>query len=129
MLLCLSGRAQPGSLDATFGVGAKVLTDIDQTPNVTNSVLVQPDGKIIVVGYCSPIDYTGYFAIARYKMVRLIQTLDLTDLLPQVLMMMRTSHSLPFCNPTERSLQPVTLGLELPMTLQWSDITRTGQKI
>ncbi|MCF0069175.1 hypothetical protein LZD49_01745 [Dyadobacter sp. CY261] len=66
-LLSLMTHAQPGSLDASFGNGGKVLTNVDQTRNVTNSVLVQPDGKIVVVGYCRPVDYEGYFALARYN--------------------------------------------------------------
>lgn len=69
LFLATSGRlvAQPGSLDASFGTGGKVLTNVDQTRNVTNSVLVQPDGKIVVVGYCTPVDYTGYFTLVRYN--------------------------------------------------------------
>lgn len=67
---CLFGgiiHAQPGSLDASFGNGGKVLTNIDQTRNIANSILVQPDGKIVVVGYCTPVDYSGYFSLVRYN--------------------------------------------------------------
>lgn len=67
VVFCLSGKAQPGALDVNFGNGGKVLTNIDQTRNVTNSVLVQSDGKIVVVGYSTPADYTGYFTLVRYN--------------------------------------------------------------
>ena len=66
-LVALLTCAQPGTLDASFGNGGKVLTNVDQTRNVTNSVLVQPDGKIVVVGYCTPVDYSGYFTLVRYN--------------------------------------------------------------
>lgn len=66
-LVTLLTYSQPGSIDASFGNGGKVLTNVDQTRNVTNSVLVQPDGKIVVVGYCTPVDYSGYFTLVRYN--------------------------------------------------------------
>ncbi len=67
VVFCLSGNAQPGALDTNFGDGGKVLTNIDLTRNVANSVLIQADGKIVVVGYCTPVDYTGYFTLVRYN--------------------------------------------------------------
>jgi uncharacterized delta-60 repeat protein len=60
-------QAQPGSLDQTFGQGGKVVTDIGQTNNVPNSVLIQPDGKIIVIGYSTPAQYQSYISIVRYN--------------------------------------------------------------
>lgn len=40
-----------GSLDNTFGIGGIVITDIDSTSlDVGNSVVIQPDGKIVVAG-------------------------------------------------------------------------------
>jgi uncharacterized delta-60 repeat protein len=59
--------AQPGSLDPSFGNGGKVITDIDHFRNGTNSALVQPDGKLVVIGYSSEFPQTGYFCILRYN--------------------------------------------------------------
>jgi uncharacterized delta-60 repeat protein len=39
-----------GSLDSSFGSGGKVLTDIGATLDQANSIVVQPDGKILVTG-------------------------------------------------------------------------------
>jgi uncharacterized delta-60 repeat protein len=58
---------QSGSLDASFGSGGKVTTDV--TPgrfDVGRSVALQPDGKIVLAGLtegASPED----FAVARYE--------------------------------------------------------------
>ena len=62
-----------GSLDASFGTGGKVLTDLDNNPNtdeIINSAAIQPDGKIVVGGSASVISGNAsrpYFAIARYN--------------------------------------------------------------
>ncbi|CAG5068792.1 hypothetical protein DYBT9623_01524 [Dyadobacter sp. CECT 9623] len=59
--------AQSGTLDPTFGNGGKVITDIDHFRNATNSAVIQPDGKLVVVGYSSEFPQTGYFCIMRYN--------------------------------------------------------------
>ncbi|WP_171036470.1 T9SS type A sorting domain-containing protein [Dyadobacter sediminis] len=59
--------AQSGMLDASFGQNGKVVTDVDQTRNIATSVLVQDDGKIIMAGYCTPVDYNAYFTLVRYN--------------------------------------------------------------
>jgi uncharacterized delta-60 repeat protein len=62
-----------GSLDASFGAGGKVLTDLDNNPNTSEtlrSVAIQPDGKIVVGGSASVISGNaslGVFAIVRYN--------------------------------------------------------------
>jgi uncharacterized delta-60 repeat protein len=62
-----------GSLDASFGTGGKVLTDLDNNPNTSESirsVAIQPDGKIVVGGSAAVISGNAsrdYFAIARYN--------------------------------------------------------------
>src|SRR5262249_55680148 len=56
-----------GTLDSSFGVGGKVTTDFGLTDQAS-SVVVQPDGKIIVAGGTFlnfPAD--GQFALARYN--------------------------------------------------------------
>ena len=59
LLLPLNVMAQQaGDLDATFGVGGKVLTDISGNNDEGQDVVLQPDGKIVVAGY-SPIVQKG----------------------------------------------------------------------
>jgi uncharacterized delta-60 repeat protein len=56
-----------GTLDATFGTGGKVVTSIGIYSDGSNSVKVQSDGKIIVVGYSINAAGTNNdFAIVRY---------------------------------------------------------------
>lgn len=57
--------SQAGILDASFGTGGLVTTDIGGTENDATSVVIQSDGKILLAGYA----YTGpntHFAVARY---------------------------------------------------------------
>lgn len=50
--------AQPGSLDYTFGTGGKVITPVGNSIDYARSVVVQPDGKIVLAGYsCSDSNY------------------------------------------------------------------------
>jgi uncharacterized delta-60 repeat protein len=56
-----------GSLDASFGSGGKVTTNIAGATDLGNAVALQPDGKIVVVGACDPSGSFDYhFALARY---------------------------------------------------------------
>jgi uncharacterized delta-60 repeat protein len=60
-----------GSLDATFGVGGKVVTDFQNHFDVARAVALQNDGKILVAGvstnYSVP-PFTGEdFGVARYN--------------------------------------------------------------
>jgi uncharacterized delta-60 repeat protein len=57
-----------GTLDSSFGIGGKVTTDFGLTDQAS-SVVVQPDGKIIVAGgtYPSFPAGGGQFALARYN--------------------------------------------------------------
>jgi len=55
-----------GSLDATFGQGGKVTTDVGASSDQANAVALQQDGKIVVAGY----SWTGAntdFALVRYN--------------------------------------------------------------
>ncbi len=54
-----------GALDDTFGTGGIVTTNIGPGYDIANGVVIQPDGKIIVVG--SSGTYHPAFAIARYE--------------------------------------------------------------
>jgi uncharacterized delta-60 repeat protein len=48
-----------GTLDATFGTGGEVLTDLGTPNDSANAIALQPDGRILVVG-------SGYFAPGGY---------------------------------------------------------------
>ena len=39
-----------GSLDPSFGVGGKVITDLAESGNAANDIVIQPDGKIVAAG-------------------------------------------------------------------------------
>jgi len=57
-----------GTLDETFGVGGKVQTDFPGLAAVASSVVVQPDGKIVVAGGAFPLfTFAGDFKVARYN--------------------------------------------------------------
>lgn len=56
-----------GSLDLTFGGTGKVTTDFANSVEVPSSILIQPDGKIVVAGYMINSASTDNFALARYN--------------------------------------------------------------
>ncbi|MBL0340867.1 MAG: hypothetical protein IPP71_08045 [Bacteroidetes bacterium] len=55
-----------GALDATFGVNGLVSVDIGGQPDEVRSVLLQPDGKILVSGQ-SRVNLMRDFSIARFE--------------------------------------------------------------
>ncbi len=62
--------AQPGTLDPSFGVGGYVTTDFGfHELDESETILVQPDGKILVGGaaFAGPSTSIGDFALARYN--------------------------------------------------------------
>ncbi len=55
-----------GTLDNTFGTGGKIITSISNSDDKAYSVVIQPDGKIIVTGSCwNGSNYD--FAVVRYN--------------------------------------------------------------
>ena len=54
-----------GSLDTTFSGDGKVTTDFGEGDDHGYSVVMQPDGKIIVAGFV--FNYSGDFVLARYN--------------------------------------------------------------
>ena len=60
-----------GSLDATFGNGGKVTTDLMSLNDWAHDLLVQPDGKIVIAGgsqhYCGNQCTEDYTTFARYN--------------------------------------------------------------
>ena len=56
-----------GTLDATFGSGGTVTTNVAGVTDLGNAVALQPDGKIVVVGAVDPSHTFDYhFGLARY---------------------------------------------------------------
>jgi uncharacterized delta-60 repeat protein len=57
-----------GTLDTTFGSGGRVRTDFPGLAAVPSSVVIQPDGKIVVAGGAFPLfTFLGNFEIVRYN--------------------------------------------------------------
>ncbi len=57
-----------GTLDTTFGGGTgRVTTDFDGTHDVALSVVIQPDGKIVVAGVSLSSGNLGRLALVRYN--------------------------------------------------------------
>jgi uncharacterized delta-60 repeat protein len=57
-----------GTLDTTFGANGKVKTDFPGLAAVASSVVVQPDGKILVAGGAFPLfTFAGDFELVRYN--------------------------------------------------------------
>jgi uncharacterized delta-60 repeat protein len=54
-----------GTLDTTFGVGGIVTTDFNLDDDAANGVVIQPDAKIVAVGYANMGTFD--FALARYN--------------------------------------------------------------
>lgn len=50
VILVTQSYAQDGALDTSFGIGGKVITSINNDERA-NSLVIQGDGKIVVVGY------------------------------------------------------------------------------
>lgn len=59
-------KAQAGILDNTFGTRGKVVTSTENNDIFGESVLVQPDGKIIVAGYYKNVNNKD-FVVVRYN--------------------------------------------------------------
>lgn len=57
--------AQPGTLDASFGTGGKVLHSIGQKDDWAWCAALQPDGKIVAAGY-STVGFVQQQAVSRF---------------------------------------------------------------
>lgn len=55
-----------GTPDSTFGLSGLTVTDFGRD-EVADAVMVQPDGRIVVVGTSSSIGEASTFAVARYE--------------------------------------------------------------
>jgi len=56
-----------GSLDASFGGDGRVTTDLGSVDEEIHALILQPDGKIIVVGNAFSTSNYNNFAMARYN--------------------------------------------------------------
>jgi len=57
-----------GTLDSTFGSGGRVRTDFPGLAAVASSVIIQPDGKIVVAGGAFQLfTFLGNFKVVRYN--------------------------------------------------------------
>ena len=54
-----------GTVDTTFGTGGLLLIDFDSFAQSANAVLIQPDGKIIAIGYPNTESDDSDFLLAR----------------------------------------------------------------
>ncbi|MBL0237576.1 MAG: hypothetical protein IPQ02_13440 [Saprospiraceae bacterium] len=65
LISSINSIAQDGSLDQTFGVGGKVTKRVASYQAEAQSLVVQKDGKIVVVGYRENLD--NDIVIVRYN--------------------------------------------------------------
>jgi uncharacterized delta-60 repeat protein len=82
LLLPVGVMAQEaGDLDASFGVGGKVITDFGEN-DLGRAIALQPDGKIVVVGNAGPLidDNDNAITLAKFALARYLPdgTLDTT---------------------------------------------------
>ena len=56
-----------GALDNTFGTSGKVITNFTSYDDFATVLAIQPDGKIVVVGYTATGGSNWDFALARYN--------------------------------------------------------------
>ncbi|MBI4285756.1 MAG: hypothetical protein HY670_07665 [Chloroflexi bacterium] len=59
--------SSPGDLDPTFDTDGRVTTDFSGGNDVSQSVAIQTDGKIVAVGVTHMTASLGDFAVARYN--------------------------------------------------------------
>ena len=56
-----------GSIDSTFGLGGKVLSNFSSYGDSANSLIVQPDEKIVVGGGLNTVRFASDLLLARYN--------------------------------------------------------------
>jgi uncharacterized delta-60 repeat protein len=63
---CIARYDDTGQLDGGFNGSGKLVTSISDGEDAAESVLVQPDGKIVVAGRCIGLNGDVGFCLARY---------------------------------------------------------------
>jgi len=61
-------QAAPGDLDASFGNGGSIVANISEGRDVSTSVAVQKNGKIVVAGFSNSGGSLYKFALTRYNL-------------------------------------------------------------
>jgi uncharacterized delta-60 repeat protein len=64
--VCLARYLASGALDASFNSTGKLISPIGASDSVATAAALQPDGKIVVAGYCSN-GSNNDFCVARYE--------------------------------------------------------------
>jgi len=64
---CIARFDSNGTLDTSFGTGGKVIQFIGPDSDIGNSLAIQPDGKILLGGYCFRNVSSYDFCIARFN--------------------------------------------------------------
>jgi hypothetical protein len=72
--VCLARYNPIGSLDMSFNTTGKLISPIGASDNAATAVALQPDGKIVVAGYCSN-GSNNDFCLARYEAARLMRAI------------------------------------------------------
>jgi uncharacterized delta-60 repeat protein len=65
--IALARYLPTGALDHSFGQGGKLITDLGGSTEEVNSVILQPDGKIVAVGATNITDSESRFIVVRYN--------------------------------------------------------------
>jgi uncharacterized delta-60 repeat protein len=63
---CIARFNSDGTLDTTFGTSGKVIQPIGSLADYGQSLAIQPDGKILLGGYCQGVNNSD-FCIARFN--------------------------------------------------------------
>jgi uncharacterized delta-60 repeat protein len=66
LLSISSAQAAKGNLDRAFGSGGKTIAPVSGAEKFFDTA-IQPDGKIVAVGYASPVGGVSHFLVARYN--------------------------------------------------------------
>jgi len=64
--VCLARYLASGALDTSFNSTGKLISPIGSSDSVATAAALQPDGKIVVAGYCSN-GTNNDFCVARYE--------------------------------------------------------------
>ncbi|MCC7069654.1 MAG: hypothetical protein IT523_14565 [Burkholderiales bacterium] len=66
IVFCLARYQAGGALDPSFGSGGAVISPIGSSTDHATAIALQPDGKIVVAGYCAGASNLD-FCLARYQ--------------------------------------------------------------
>ncbi len=64
---CIARLGVSGSLDSTFSSNGSTITNVSNPEGRASAMTMQPDGKIVVVGYCNSTMAANEACITRYE--------------------------------------------------------------